>query len=159
MIDGLSQRGFTVVHEVARAYIDSQLALGCTLAQIKSDILSFERHILYEKVRIEQSLNPAETVFLDRAVPDSIAYFQMEGLDWREPLDLCRTRRYRQVFLLDPLIFEKDAVRSENRIMAARIDGLLETSYRKLGYAVRRVPLMPVKQRIDHILDHIRPAP
>lgn len=81
VLRGLEQRGFQVVDEVARAFIDSQLARGRTLAEIKADVGSFERHILFEKMRIEKNLSRNRTVFFDRAVPDSIAYFQVEGLE------------------------------------------------------------------------------
>jgi len=72
VIRELEQLGYPVVHEVARAYIDERLKTGETIDRIKADILSFERHILYKKIAIEQSLFKEETVFLDRAVPDSI---------------------------------------------------------------------------------------
>jgi predicted ATPase len=49
-IDRLARLGYPVVPEAARAYIDSRLAAGLTLAQIKANPLSFERHILMEKV-------------------------------------------------------------------------------------------------------------
>jgi len=63
---------------------------GETIAQIKADILSFERHILYQKIAIEQSLLKEETVFLDRAVPGSIGYYILEGLN---PDDLIQKSR------------------------------------------------------------------
>lgn len=103
VIEGLARRSFNVVPEAARAYIDSRLNLGYALKEIKSDILSFERHILLAKVRIESKLSKSQTVFLDRATPDSIAYFQLEGLDWKEPLAYSRMLRYKKIFLFDQL--------------------------------------------------------
>lgn len=157
VINRLAEKGFTVVHEVARAYIDSQLSLGYTLQEVKSDILSFERQILLEKVRIENGLNKAQTIFLDRAVPDSAAYFQIEGLDWKEPFKFSRKVTYKKIFLFDQLAFEKDGVRSEDQDLASRIEVLLEKYYRKLGYSITRVPVMPVEQRTDFVLKEIAP--
>lgn len=158
VLRGLEQRGFQVVDEVARAFIDSQLARGRTLAEIKADIGSFERRILFEKVRIEKNLSRNRTVFFDRAVPDSMAYFQVEGLEWKEPLDYSHKVRYKKIFLFDRLAFEKDAVRSENQITAARIESLLAACYQQLGYSLIRVPLMSIERRVDYILAHVADA-
>jgi predicted ATPase len=155
VIEGLSRRGCKVVPEAARAYIDSQLNLGYSLEEIKSDILSFERHILHAKVRIEKKLSKTQNVFLDRAIPDSIAYFQLVGLAWTEPLAYSRMFRYKKIFMFDQLAFEKDAVRSENPILSAHIESLLEQCYRDLGYPITRVPALPIDQRIEFILANI----
>lgn len=156
VIEGLARRGFKVVPEAARAYIDSQLNLGYTLKEIKSDILSFERHILMKKVRTEKKLSKTQLVFLDRAIPDSIAYFQLEGLDWREPLAYSRMHQYKKIFLFDPLAFEKDSVRSEDPVLAAQIEALLEKCYLDLNYPIIRVPALPIDERIDFVLACIR---
>jgi len=153
VIEGLADRGHPVVHEVARSFIDSQLAKGSSLSELKADILTFERGILLEKVRIEKLLPRHRMVFLDRAVPDSIAYFQIEGLDIEEPLKYSQSWRYRNVFLFDRLTFEADPVRSENQALAARIEALLAESYAMLGYEVIRVPVLTVGQRIDFVLE------
>ena len=156
VIEGLAQLGFNVVPEAARAYIDSQLHRGYTLKEIKSDILSFERHILLAKVQIERKLSKSQPVFLDRAIPDSIAYFKLEGLDCKEPLEYSRMLRYKKIFLFDQLTFEKDAVRSEDPALAAQIEALLEQCYLDLGYSITRVPALPLDQRIDFVLARIR---
>jgi predicted ATPase len=152
VIEGLAERGYRVVHEVARAFIDSQLAKGAALSEIKADILAFERKILIEKVCIEKKLPKPQMVFLDRAIPDSIAYFQIEGLDISEPLQYSQSARYRKVFLFDRLTLEKDPVRSENQALAIRIEGLLAKSYAMLGYETIRVPVLAVAQRINFVL-------
>ena len=154
VIRSLDCRGFKVVPETARSYINSQLASGRTLMEIKSDVLSFERHILHEKIRIEQTLPKDQTIFLDRAVPDSVAYFQLEGLDGNEPLSNSRYVRYRGIFLFDRLTFQTDAVRTEDSTLAGQIELHLEACYRQLDYPIIRVPVMPIGQRVDWILKH-----
>lgn len=153
VIEGLADRGHLVVPEAARAFIDSRLTQGYTLAEMKADILSFERRILYEKVRIEKDLPADRVVFLDRAIPDSIAYFKLEGLDIAEPLECSRSVRYGKVFLFERLAFEKDAVRSEDHSLAMRIESLLTESYATLGYDIIRVPLLSIGRRIDLVLN------
>jgi len=155
VIRELEQLGYPVVHEVARAYIDERLKTGETIDRIKADILSFERHILYEKIAIEQSLFKEETVFLDRAVPDSIGYYIIEGLDPDDPIQKSRLWRYKTVFFFERIPFERDPVRSENGKIASRIDGLLKESYGMLGYEIVFVPLMTVSERVSLILKHV----
>ena len=155
VIRELEQLGYPVVHEVARAYIDERLQNGETIAQIKADVLSFERHILYKKIVIEQSLLKEETVFLDRAVPDSLGYYILEGLDPDDPIQKSRLWRYKKIFFFDRIPFEKDPVRSEDDKIASRLDGLLKESYRMLDYEIIFVPLMTVNERVGFVLKHV----
>ncbi|UCD91130.1 MAG: ATP-binding protein [Desulfobacterales bacterium] len=155
VISGLEQKGHQVVHEVARAYIDEQLQKGQSIAQIKTDILSFESHILYKKIEIEQSLPKSSVIFLDRAVPDSIAYYMIEGLNPDDPIQKSKLIRYKNIFLFERLRFEKDDVRSEDEKIAAQLDRLLQTSYEMLDYDIIYVPVMPVDKRIDFILERM----
>ena len=152
VIDGLESRGYRVVHEVARAYIDACLRKGRTLAQIKSDPLAFERQILYRKAAVEAGLPAEQTVFLDRAIPDSIAYYIVERLNPAEAIRRSRRFRYRNVFIFDPLEYDIDRVRSEDKRLAARLDAELELGYRYLGYEPVRVPVMPVEKRLQLVL-------
>ena len=155
VIEELLRRGYPVVPEVARALIDRELARGKTLHRIKSDIQGFERTILMEKVRIEAGLPADRTVFLDRAVPDSIAYYRIEGLDPAEAEAEAGRWRYRRVFLFERLSFEADGVRSENDRKAQLLEELLTDVYQRLGYPVIRVPVLPVRERADWILKRI----
>lgn len=151
----LERRGYPVVHEAARAYIHEELQKGKTMAQIKGDILAFERHILYQKIEIEQSLSKDATVFLDRAIPDSIGYYLLEGLNPDDPIQKSGLWRYKNIFFFERITFEIDTVRSEDDEIAAALDGLLKKSYQMLGYEIISVPLMAVEDRVDFILKHL----
>ncbi len=155
VIGGLEQLGYRVVHEVARAFIDEELQKGKGIAQIKADILSFERHILDTKFAIEKSLPDDALIFLDRGVPDSIAYYILEGLSPDYPTEKSKLTQYKKIFSLERLKLEKDRVRLEDDKVAARLDRLLTESYQMLGYSVVHVPLLSVEERIDYILNHL----
>jgi predicted ATPase len=155
VISALEQLGYPVVHEVARAYIDQELKKGNSIAKIKSDILRFERHILYKKIEIEKTLSKDATVFLDRGVPDSIGYYILEGLYPDEPIKKSKQTRYKNIFFFERLFFEKDTVRSEDDKIAAQLDRILKESYQTLGYEIVQVPILTVKDRVDFILKHI----
>lgn len=151
----LERLGYRVVHEVARAFIDEELKKGKTIEQIKADELAFERHILYKKIKIEEPLPKKEIIFLDRAVPDSIAYFKSAGLNPNEPVKKSKLVRYKKIFLFERLEFEKDRVRSENQLKAAEIELLLEKAYQMLDYDIVYVPVLSIQKRMDFILQHL----
>ena len=151
----LERLGYRVVHEVARAFIDEELKKGRTIEQIKFDEIAFERHILYEKIKIEESLPKKEIIFFDRAVPDSIAYFKSAGLNPNEPVKKSKLVRYKKVFLFERLEFEKDRVRSEDEVKAAELELLLMDVYQMLGYNIVHVPVLSVQERTDFILLHL----
>jgi predicted ATPase len=155
VISALDQQGYRVVHEVARAYIDEELQKGKSLKQIKADPYQFENHIFLTKLKIEASLPENEIVFLDRAVPDSIAYFKLEGLDPGQPVEKSKLVRYKRVFQFERLAFLEDGVRSEDSLLAERIDTLLKDSYRKLNYEIVRVPAISVEERTKFILERL----
>jgi predicted ATPase len=151
----LEKRGYPVVHEVARGVIDEKMSAGWTLDTITADEQGFEREILLRKWEIEKKLPRSKTIFLDRALPDSVAYYQMAELNTAEPERLSKQFRYRKIFMLESLTFEKDRVRREDASKALRIAQLLSACYHRLGYAPVSVPVLPVVQRTAFILDHI----
>ena len=155
VIHMLERRGYKVVHEVARAYIDNELMKGKTLPEIKADEWAFERHILMEKVRIESTLNRDEIIFFDRGVPDSIAYYRLNGLDSTEPFQKSGEVRYQNVFLFERLRFLADPVRSEDERTACRLNRLIEESYQSLGYDIIHVPLLSVEERTEFVLERL----
>ncbi len=155
VIHELERRGYAVIHEVARAYIDAEIAKGKNLRQIKADLPAFEGRILKIKIRTEAALDPDRIVFWDRAVPDSIAYFQLAGLDTAEVFRNSFTFHYKQIFLFERIRFKTDTVRSEDDQTAADLDRLLAAAYRRLGYKPLKVPLLPVDERVDFILKRI----
>ena len=156
VIRELERQGFQVVHEVARASIDRQLSQGQRLVQIKADILRFERHILHAKVKIESSLTKAGPIFFDRGVPDSIAYYVLEGLDPAEPLKHSCKTVYSKIFFFERFELLQDDVRSEDEEIAARLNDLLLDAYKKVGYNVIMVPVMPVMDRVNLVLEAVQ---
>ena len=155
VIHMLERRGYKVVPEVARAYIDSELMKGKTLSEIKAEEWAFERHILMEKVRIESTLGKDEIIFFDRGVPDSIAYYKLNGLDPAEPFRKSGEVRYQKIFLFERLRFSTDPVRSENEKTAQRLGRLIEESYQSLGYDIIHVPLLSVEARTEFVLERL----
>jgi predicted ATPase len=155
VVQGLERLGYRVVHEVARSYIAHQMNRGQSLERVKADQPAFQRHILHARIGIEKTLPENRMVFLDRAVPDSIAYFKLAGLNPEPAIAQSGTMRYRKIFLFDRLPYKADTVRRESEEEAERLHDLIEDSYRRLFYDIERVPVLSVEDRIRFILRHL----
>lgn len=155
VISRLEQLGYKVIHETARAYINEELDKGRTLDEIKADMSMFEHNIFYRKIELESLLPEKAIIFLDRAIPDSVAYFRFAGIDPKEPEEKSAGIRYRKIFLFERLRIKHDEVRNENEGDSILIDRLIEETYRTLGYEIIRVPVLPLERRVDFILENL----
>jgi len=155
VISRIEQLGYRVVHETARAYINDELNRGKTLDEIKADMSLFEHNIFDRKIELESSLPEKAIIFLDRAIPDSIAYFRFAGLDSKEPEEKSADIRYRKIFLFERLRIKQDEVRNENEEDSILIERLIEETYLYLGHEITRVPVLPLERRVDFILENL----
>ncbi len=142
-----------MVHEAARTWIETELARGLTLDEIRSDAAAFEGRILRRKVRIEAQLPPDALIFLDRALPDSIAYFEAAGLNPGPVWRLSRRWRYRRVYFCQPVGAPfQDGARTENAATSRELALSLSVTYERLGYRLQPLPAQPVSERLALIL-------
>lgn len=157
VIDELRARGYPVQAEVARELIEECLRRGQSLEDVRKDGGKQLQHdILRIKRAREASLDPAQLVFMDRGMPDSIAYFRLAELGADAAIAACHMYRYDAVFIFDRLPLVKDGVRAEDDAVAKRIDDMLRADYAALGYQPVCVPAVPVSARADMILQHLR---
>ena len=159
LLESLSQHGFKWYPEIARVYVEQKLSDWENLQTIRAEEGKFQRGLIDAKVALELNADPTETILFDRAMPDSITYYRVAGLDPREVLSKCFHRRYAKVFILDPLPFIADNARTEDEGIVAFLDFWLECDYRALGYDVVRVPVMSISERTQLVLAHIRGLP
>lgn len=153
LIHDLEALGYPVVHEVARAIIWNGVKRGLTATQVRKRKPALQHEILAKKCEIENGLPGDRMVFLDRGIPDSIAYFELAGLDPAPAIAASRRRRYRSVCFLAPLwAYEKDPVRNEEKRDAAQLVEALKQSYTRLGYTLIHVPVMDRQERLAQIL-------
>lgn len=156
VLEELSRLGFEWNPEIARLYIERQLAAGLTLQAIRADEGRFQRGLINAKVELERGTNPNKAVFFDRGMPDSITYYRVAGFDPKQLVDECFHRRYAHVFILDRLPLTADHATTEDEQTADFLDRWLEQDYRVLGCNVIRVPVMPVTERVDFVLSSLR---
>lgn len=155
VINYLSSLGYFVVPEAARLLIDNEMKKGKTIEEVRSDEVLFQKRILQMKIDFEEKIPINQLTFFDRGIPDSIAYYQRCSLDISSIINASREREYKGIFLLEMLPIEKDYVRIEDEKTAIDLQKLLYLSYRDLGYEIVKVPVKPVKERAQFILDRI----
>lgn len=74
-IELLSARGFKTTVEHARHYIQTQMQKGETVEQVRRNQERFQMGVLDMQLEQEAILSPNDIVFLDRALPDALAYY------------------------------------------------------------------------------------
>lgn len=155
----LRQRGYKTTIEHARHYIDTQRAAGHSVGDVRSHQREFQLGVLEMQIEQEAELSPDEVVFLDRAIPDALAYYRFLNLAPDQRLfDALEKVSYQKVFILDVLPLIHDYARTEDLAAQKRIHELLIEVYKSLPFPVVRVPVLGVEERVDFILNNRSPA-
>ena len=156
-VEMLAQRGFRVRSEIARAYLDEEISKGRTIQEIRSDMQVFQCEVLRRAINSEDAMPHDELIFLDRGIPDSLAYFMLHEIPPKPYLECISAAKYRSVFYLDPLDeYSADYARVENLAERDQLAGLLWKAYSDLGCRIERVPALDTNERIEYILTRAR---
>jgi predicted ATPase len=155
LIDQLADQGFQTVPEGARLYLEKEMARGRTIDEIRENMPALQRGIVDTQLRIEGELRATEVAFLDRAVPDCLAWCRVYGPNPNEILTKCFRHRYASVFVLDRLQIQQDGLRPEDEALAAFLDEWIHRDYSALGYKVVRVPVLSPQERLAFVLERL----
>jgi predicted ATPase len=153
LIDQLADQGFQTVPEGARLYLEREMARGRTIDEIRQNRVALEHDIVDIQLRIEGGLRATDIAFLDRAVPDYLAWWRAHGLNPNEILTKCFHHRYASVFVLDRLPIQRDGLRPEDEALAAFLDEWIARDYCALGYDMVRVPVLSPEERLAFVLE------
>jgi len=152
LINLFAGKGFQIAIEGARLYLEREIARGQTIEAIRSDLVNLQRILKDTQLEVERGLQASECIFLDRAIPDYLAWYRAFGVNPNEFLRECFLHRYASVFMLDRLPLHYDGLRYKD----AAIQGFTEDwhirDYSALGYSITRVPVMPPEERLAFIL-------
>lgn len=155
-IELLARRGYRTTIEHARHFIDTQRITGRTVAEIRANQREFQKGVLQMQIEQERSLDPNELCFLDRALPDALAYYRFLSLEPEpELIEALKTASYRKVFILDLLPLARDYARTEDAGAQRKIHQMLIEVYRSLGFPLQMVPALAPEQRADFIVEHL----
>jgi predicted ATPase len=152
----LAARGYRTTEEQARAIITEEMAKGRTLEDVRGAGEWFQEVILERQLALEAQLPHDETVFLDRGIPDGLAYERFLKLQPNPALTAAAQRsHYRRVFVLEPLAFAADHGRIEDSETQVNLHRAIRDTYRELGFDVVDVPVLSPEERVDFILDRV----
>jgi predicted ATPase len=155
LIDQLADRGFQTVPETGRLYVEREMAKGRTIDEIRENMAAIQIAIKDMQSEIEHGLRANDVLFLDGAVPGSLAWYRAFGLNPNEILPECFHHHYASVFILDPLPFQENGARNGDAPIVGYLDEWLARDYSSLGYYVVRVPVLSTQERIAFVLERL----
>lgn len=149
-LDRLAFLGYHTVPENARLFIDEEVSKGKMIQEIRSDEQEFQNKVFSLNKEIAQRFPPEELIFFDRGLGDSVAYFDVHGMNAQPAVDAAKNIRYRQVFLFERLLRNRNEMGDER--IADKIEQAIERAYTDLGYDIARIPAAPISERVEMIL-------
>ena len=152
----LKDQGYQTTIELARHYIDLQRINGRSTEEIRSNQRQFQHKVLNMQIDLERRLDPQELIFLDRGLPDELAYYQYFKLPPDEKLvEYLDHRLYKKIFIMDLLPLCEDYARTEDLAAQKEIHQLIIDTYKKRSEPIVMVPVLPPKERVQFILDNL----
>ena len=159
IIEGLLAKGFCCYPEISREVTLEAKKQGIEQLFLENPLLFSELLLEGRKKQFYNAQKePHDFVFLDRGIPDVLAYMHYIGDSYPAFFDLaCREHIYTKIFLLPPWeeIYESDNERYENFEQATLIYNHLTETYQKYGYHLIEVPKGTVEERISFILNQL----
>lgn len=156
VINLLTEKGYKTTIEHARHYIDTMKEEGRTVEEIRTNKRKFQLGVLDMQIEQEAELSPSDTVFLDRAIPDAMAYYRFLNLKYDKILlDAMKEVAYKKIFILDRLPFVNDYARTEDEQAQKLIHQLIIEVYQSLGFPVVFVPVISPDERVEFILKNL----
>jgi predicted ATPase len=159
LIDGLVQKGFCCYPEISRQVTAQAQQQGIEQLFLENPLLFSELLLEGRKKQFHDAhQEPHNIVFLDRGIPDVLAYMHYIGDSYPPFFDaVCKEHIYTKIFILPPWedIYVSDQERYENFEQAQLIHDHLVETYQNYGYELIEVPKDTVDKRILFILDQI----
>ena len=156
LINMLNEKGYNTTIEHARHYIDTMIDNGRTIEEIRENKREFQQGILKMQIEQENSISKKQMFFLDRAIPDALAYYNFLNIEVDEFLDQAiKNCKYKKIFILDKLPLIKDYARIENKNDQTVIHDLITKVYNSLPFPVVHVPVLSPEERVKFILNNL----
>jgi len=152
----LRERGYITTMEHARHFLDTQRLKGRTIEEVRKNQREFQLGVLDMQIEQENEIAPNVQAFLDRAIPDALAYYRFLNLSVDEKLiKALQTVSYKKIFIMDYLPLKNDYARNENAEAQKKIHELITEVYESLSFPVVHVPVLPAEERVDFILKNL----
>lgn len=159
LIEALKANGFICYPEISREVIREAQEQGIEQLFLEKPLLFSELLLEGRKKQFQAAVNEkTATVFLDRGIPDILAYMHYIGDSYPAFFDdACQNHKYTKIFMLPPWkeIYISDAERYETYDQAVLIHQHLEETYRSYGYDLIEIPKDTVINRVAFVLEQI----
>ena len=157
LLEELNRRGYAVKPEIARGIIAAEQERAAKDPSYMpvlpwTDLFAFQR-IVFERMLVRDQTTE-DVCFFDYGQGDTFS-FCIEGKvpPPKGALEAAKNAGYTTIFLLDQLPhYQTDGERKEDEQRARRLHAIIHDTYKQLGYPLVKVPLMPVSQRADFVL-------
>lgn len=159
IIDELIVNGYCCYPEISRQVTLEAQKQGIEQLFLENPLLFSELLLDGRKKQFKSALEePSDIVFIDRGIPDVVAYMDYIGDSYPPFFEAaCQKYKYSKIFILPPWeeIYTSDGERYENFEQAKEIDNHLIDTYKNYGYELIEVPKDSVANRILFILDKL----
>lgn len=157
IINELLRRNFVCLEEVSRKVTLEAQKQGIAQLFLTEPLLFSDMLLEGRRKQFLEAISNNETLtFLDRGIPDVVAYMDFLGTKYPNRfIEACKSHTYDHVFILAPWqqIYVSDNERYENFDQAVQIHDHLVNTYSNFGYNLHDVPFDPVEKRTDFILN------
>ncbi|WP_300436049.1 ATP-binding protein [Christiangramia sp.] len=159
IIHKLEEKGEKCLHEISRQVTLEAQKEGIAQLFLEKPLL-FSEKLLEGRLKqyTEASEFGSDHIFLDRGLPDVVAYMDYFNTEYPQVFEkTCQNNRYDKVFILPPWkeIYISDNERYESFEEALKISSYLYSTYKRYGYEPIEVPKLKVEDRTNFILDKI----
>ncbi len=159
IIEGLIAEGYCCYPEISREVTLEAKKQGIEQLFLENPLLFSELLLEGRKKQFQNACQEKEPiVFLDRGIPDVLAYMHYIGDSYPTHFDACcKEHTYSKIFILPPWeeIYISDDERYENYEQAKLIYNHLTETYQHYGYDLIEVPKGLLNERIEFILNKV----
>ncbi len=161
LLNALENKGYQTVEEAALMIINEELKKEDIIIRLLPWLVpeSFEEAMLYKRIELESQINKnSDIVFIDRGIPDGIAYVKYNcRKPTEEYVQAMEKYRYEKIFLCTLLPnYKQNSFRQEPPEMRKEIHRLIEETYKELNYNLIHVPVFKtLEERVEFVLEHI----
>lgn len=154
----LRKQGYNASEELSRQFIQEQMeGAGNLLPWINR--LGYSEEMLKRRIQQYREISTNELWFLDRGIPDLIAYIRKDGLEVPDMyFEAAKEYRYQPLVFLTPPweeIHRNDRERLESFGEAETIHAEIERTYTEAGYTCIILPKATISERAAFILNSI----
>ncbi|RNC86497.1 MAG: ATPase [Winogradskyella sp.] len=157
IVNALKEQGYLCYDEISRQVTLEARKEGIEQLFLTKPLLFSEKLLEGRKHQFLQAATEnTEVVFLDRGLPDILAYMDYIGDTYPEEfIQTCKNYKYDTTFILGPWedIFVSDSERYENFEQAVLIHNHLVNTYEKFGYQLIEVPFGTIEERTSFIIE------